>query len=73
MTKTALEYYKSGVLTDLYKKGLVSWQVHIKFEMYEHYIKNLMSNDRIEAIKLTSDEFDVSVKTIKRAIKSAES
>lgn len=73
MKKTALEYYKSGIMKDLFLKGIVTAQVFNRFEIYECYVKNCINNAKSEAIRLTSEEHRVCEKTVRRAIKTAES
>lgn len=66
------EYFHSGIIEELFNKGVISWQVYNRFDIYSTYQNYLIKEDRIEAIKDTAIDHDVSYLTVKRAIKMVE-
>ena len=66
------EYFHSGIIHDLNQRGVISWQVFNRFDMYKTYQNFLIKEDHTESIKCAADLHQVSYRTIRRAIKTVE-
>jgi len=62
-----------GILTDLYKRGFLSPKIFSYIELYQRYDAYRQQGFRpCKAIEKTSDKFDKSIMTVRRAISACK-
>jgi len=60
---------QDGILTDLYKRGFLSPKTTTYIELYQRYDSYRQQGfAKCKAIEMTSDKFDRSIMTVRRAI-----
>ncbi len=62
-----------GILTDLYKRGFLSPKIFDYIELNQRYDAYRQQGfAKCKAIEMTSDKFDKSINTVRRAISACE-
>ena len=64
---------EDGILTDLYKRGFLSPKIFGYIELNQRYDAYRQQGfGKCKAIEMTSDKFDKSIMTVRRAISACE-
>lgn len=67
-----LKLQAEGCLTSLVASGIIPVSVATWYEIYKHYLSELIENQKVLAIQFTADQYEISESNLYRIIRFME-